>query len=176
MKKDTFTYTARSSDNPEKVATFTLHNGSVSLELGNALVEQVEQAFDAMLEGESKSNKFRAWMRPAATGSAQGMIKPVPINDFDAHAEDDSLQATAWVRAGGLRLAPVTLNWQHVDNPSGARAFAEEVKQRREAEEQSGRLPGIFDYWITWLVTAVLFIVLPVVFLRMRRPEQPQDG
>ena len=47
MKENTFTYTARSAQDPEKMAMFTLHNGSVSVQLGNTLVEQAEEAYES---------------------------------------------------------------------------------------------------------------------------------
>ena len=46
MQENTFTYTARSAAQPEKVATFTFHNGSVSVDLASVLMEQTSKAYD----------------------------------------------------------------------------------------------------------------------------------
>lgn len=167
MQEDTFTFTARSAENPDKLATFTLHNGSVSVQLGEAMLEQLEEALST--RDEETVEQIKAWARPAATGSFQSVIEPIPVNDFHATLDEEALRTTAWVRAGGLRVAPVTLTWPQVDNPDGARAFVSEVHTRQQQAQETATLPGPFDYWLTWVAVAFVLVVLPVIFIRTRR-------
>ncbi len=167
-KEDTFTFAARSARDPQKMATFTLHNGSVSVDLGNALMEQASEAYESYQDDESGKN-LATWISPVVTGTLQKLVKPVPLADFDADLTGDSLQATAWVRAGGLRLAPVMMTWKEVDNPDGAQAFVNELEERKDMlhEEQTRLAP--FDYWISWLGMGLAAVALPIFFIRRWR-------
>jgi hypothetical protein len=164
-KENTFTYTARSADNPDKMAMFTLHNGSVSIQLGNALLEQVEEAYESFRVGDDRT--LSTWIKPLATGSLQQLLEPIPLKDFDAELKDDTLQTTAWLRAGGLRLAPVMMNWKQVDNPAGAEAFMEALDARKQETSAKRRLPNPFDYWAGWVVAGIVSLVLPLVMWRL---------
>lgn len=166
MKENTFTYTARSVSDPEKMATFTLHNGSVSVELGNAFIQQVDEAFTTFRD-DASSNKLTAWIRPATTGTLQSLIEPIPLGDFDAEIRDGALQTTAWIRAGGLRLAPMMMTWSEVDNREGARAFVNELHGRKEALRETQGSPDPLDYWASWVALGLVILILPVLFIRM---------
>lgn len=166
MKENTMTFTARSAENPDKMAMFTLHNGSVSIQLGNALLEQVEEAYDNFRAGDDRT--LATWIKPVATGTLQQLLEPIPLADFDAELKDETLQTTAWLRAGGLRLAPVMMSWQQVDNPAGAEAFMTAlVARKKELDEE--RLPNPFDYWIGWVLLGVASLVLPLAIYRLFR-------
>jgi hypothetical protein len=165
MKENTFTYTARSAAQPEKVATFTFHNGSVSVDLANVLVEQAGKAYDAFSEEESEEG-LSAWVKPAATGSLQKMLKPIPLADFDAEVSGDDLQATAWIRAAGLRLAPIMMTWHQVDNPEGAKAFVNELHARKETIVGEDTLFDPFDYWASWIAIGLTTVALPIILIR----------
>jgi hypothetical protein len=167
-KHDTFTFTARSAKDPDKMAMFTLHNGSVSVDLGNALMEQASDAYESYQDDESGRN-LTAWINPAVTGTLQKLVKPVPLADFDAELTGDSLQATAWVRAKGLRLAPVMMTWKAVDNPEGARAFVNELDERKDLLHEEQTRPALFDYWISWLGIGLVAVTLPILFIRLWR-------
>lgn len=171
MKEKTFTYTARSAADPEKMAMFTLHNGSVSVDLGNTLVEQIDDAYQATDE-EDAEKSLATWLKPAATGAIQKLIKPVPLADFDAEMSGDALQATAWIRAGGLRLAPVMMTWQDVDNPDGAQAFVSELHDRKASTEDESTYPAPLDYWVSWILIGVMTIALPILFLKQWRKQR----
>ncbi|MCB8985744.1 MAG: hypothetical protein H6659_18090 [Ardenticatenaceae bacterium] len=164
MSNKTMTFTARSQDNPEKMATFTLQNGSISMQLADALVSQVKQAFN-VLDDDGDKKTLQKWLETNDM-SAQPETEPIPVQDFEANLEDDSFQTIAWLREGGLRLAPVMLNWHHVDNPTGAEAFVEELQKRQKTASKHRKFPSIFDHWIAWFVAAAVLIALPVVFIR----------
>lgn len=168
MEENTFTFTARSGSNPDKSATFTLNNGSVSVELGNVLVEQISKAYDSFSDEEAVQ-RLSSWFKPTATGTLQKMIEPISLADFDAEMSGDALQTTAWIRAGGLRLAPVMMTWQDVDNPRGAQAFVDELQDRKETSEHVETVPDPFDYWISWFVVGLAMFALPIVLIRLMK-------
>lgn len=171
MSENTYTYTARSATEPGKIATFTLRDGNVSVEFGNALVEQLGEAYQTFRE-EERIDSLKAWIRPATTGTMQRLTEPIPLVDFDAEIEDRTLQATAWIRAGGLRLAPIMLTWQEVDNVDSAHAFVDQLQNRKDSLRDDISQPAPPDYWISWVVIALLLILAPLYFLRKLRKHE----
>jgi hypothetical protein len=175
VKERTFTYTARSVVDPDKMAMFTLHNGSVSVDLGNTLVEQIDEAYQAAgqtNDDEEAEKSFTTWIKPAATGAIQKLIKPVPLADFDAEMSGNALQTTAWIRAAGLRLAPVMMTWQEVDNPDGAQAFVKELHDRKASIQDELTHPAPLDYWASWILIGMMTIALPILFVRQWRKQR----
>ncbi len=171
--ENTLTYTARSANDPDKMATFTLHNGSMSIQLGNALLEQVEEVYESFRVDDDRT--LSTWIKPLATGSLQQLLEPIPLEDFDAEFKNDTLQTTAWLRAGGLRLAPVMMNWDHVDNPAGAAAFLEALDDRKSGLSNR-RIPNPFDYWAGWLMVAVTAVALPLVVMKLLKNRVSDQG
>lgn len=169
MTENTFTYTARSKENPDRLATYTLHNGSVSVKFGEAMLEQVEEAIAAL--DEDGGEAVEKWLRPVATGTAQKLLEPIPVSDFNADLRGEALHTTSWIRAGGLRLAPMALTWTAVDNPDGAEAFVHELKRRQENTETTSTMPGPFDYWLAWMALSVLAIGLPLWWWQKRQQQ-----
>jgi len=160
----TLTFTARNIEDPNRLATFTLQNGNVAVQLGEALVEQVESALETL--DEEQQSTVRSWLKPAATGATQAVINPIPVEDFNANmTPEGDFRTTAWVRARGLRLAPISINWEQVDNPEGAAAFVEELDRRREVTTTSKSL-NPFDYWATWLLIVAVVITVPFILWR----------
>ena len=161
--KDTYTYTARSADDPDEVATFTLHDHSLSVELGGALLAQVERVFQPEeAEGETR---LPPWFRPALTALIQRLLRPFSVADVTASVKEDGLWVMAWVRAGGLRLAPITVGWRTVDNPDAAQAFVKELNKRKVSAAHPGRFPGPLDYWGSWVLMGFLVLILPLRWL-----------
>lgn len=159
--KETYTYTARSADDPEQMATFTLHDHRLSVELGGALLEQVEQLFQPDRQ-EEREGRLPPWLKPAIVWLVQQTLRPFSVADVTANAKGDRLHLTAWIRAGGLRLVPITLVWKRVDNPEAAQAFVKELNKRKVSAAHPGKLPGPLDYWASWALISFLIIVLPL--------------
>jgi hypothetical protein len=163
--ENTFTYTARSALAPEKVVTFTLYDKEVSVDLG-APLEHVQRG----IEGEQKEAESEAEeqagtvsyyaLKPTVISLLEKGTRPFHVGDVYAMAKGDGLTVTAWVRAKGLRLAPIQFAWDEVDNPGGAEAFADQLRARRQAVSHPGRFSGVMDYWISWLLFGVLLLVL----------------
>jgi hypothetical protein len=139
MLENTYTYTARSADHPERVVTFTLYDHGMSVEVG-APLEHIARALQpetgeikAEVEAEHEALSH-AWLKPMAVSLRQQGTRPFNVADIDAKAEDEGLRVTAWVRTGGLRFAPITFFWERVDNPKGAGTFVEELRKRKGKE------------------------------------------
>jgi hypothetical protein len=181
MMENTFTYTARSREHPERVVTFTLYDHHLSVELGG-LMEHLERALrhepgeTKQAEGQERERGKEpetgdgreaprrrpalAVVKPAAVSLLEQGTGPFHVRDVAADADGDSFRVRTWIRARGLRAAPVQFTWQSVDNPQGAHAFIEELRRRQRAVSYPGRFPGPMDYWLSWLLVGILAFVL----------------
>jgi hypothetical protein len=165
--ENTYTYTARSADHPEQVVTFTLHNHSLSVGVG-APLEHVERALQARggetgAEAETETGseyRIQPWLKPMAISLIERSTGPFDVGDVNASAEDDWLWVRTWLRAGGLRLAPITLIKGRVDNPHAAHAFVQELHERKAPAAGLARFPGLLDYWATWILAGFLMVIL----------------
>lgn len=161
----TYTYIARSAENPEKVATFTLEDDTIAVQLGEAILEQLVSA-TALIQADNESVQVMDWVKPIAASATQTLLRPFPLADFDASYDNGTLRATAWLRSAGLRLFPVSISWSGVDNPDAAAAFVEEVGKRKTAVVEIEGTNSIMDYWATWIVIGVSGAVLISAFLK----------
>ena len=163
----TYTYTARSIENPEQVVTFTLQDHRMSVGTGVPL-EQFETILQHEDTGDeaTKEGEAKPWLRPLAVSLLERGVGPFQVADVHAAADDDWLRISAWYRAGGLALAPVTLVNGRVDNPQAAQAFVEELERRKS--EVTGALGAlnILDYWFTWILAGVLIFGLLQIWRR----------
>jgi hypothetical protein len=175
MEENTLTFTARETENPEKVATFTLQNGDVAVQLGNAMLTQVVDTSESKTEQSEEDVNLVDWTKAAAVGAAQKALHTMPIYDFDADLNDQKFHTTAWIRTGGLRAVPMSVTWDEVDNPEAARAFVKEVNERKKMAPQVNKMPSILDYWASWIVVSVSGLVFMVTMLRLLKRFQSDD-
>jgi hypothetical protein len=165
---NTYTYTARSAEQPEKVVTFTLHEDKLSISLG-APLEQIELAVAGITaEDEAEAPEAQLWLKPLALSLIERGTGPFNITDVDAKIVGDQLTINGWVRVGGLRGGAITLMDGRVDNPDAALAFVEELAARKE-ELAAPVMP--LDYWMTWFGIFASLIIL-FVFWRRRSAER----
>lgn len=158
--ENTYTYTARSIENPEQVVTFTLQDHHMSVGLG-APLEQVETLLQRVDAGKEKAGEGalgNLWLRPLAVSLLERGVGPFRVADVNATAEEDWLRVSAWYRAGGLALAPVTLVNGRVDNPPAAQAFVEELQERKSEVTGAFGPLNVLDYWFTWILGAALIL------------------
>lgn len=169
----TYTYTARSIKNPEKVLTFTLQDHHMSVGLG-APLEQIEKVLEQVDSEEEARQGPRAklWLRPLAVSLLERGVGPFRVADVNAATEDDWLRVQAWYRAGGLALAPVTLVNGRVDNPQAAHAFVEELEERKSEVAGALGLLNMLDYWVTWLLGAAAMLGLFQIWRRKSQAQQ----
>ncbi|MGD8475492.1 MAG: hypothetical protein PVH59_15350, partial [Anaerolineae bacterium] len=160
------TYTARSIEDSEQVVTFTLQDHRMSVGLG-APLEQLEVALQGTEAGEeseeeaSHGTQQQPWLKPLALSLLERGVGPFRVADVRAATDDGWLRVTAWYRAGGLALVPVTLIDGTVDNPQAAEAFVEELESRKSDVAGPFAALNLLDYWFTWiLVIASIFGLL----------------
>ena len=170
MTEDTFTFTARCRQTPDKLATFTLQNGHAQIELGNSLIEKVNRLIETV-KGED-SLEFKQLLQPVATGAVQRLVQPIPLQDFEATVSDGKFQVTGWLRSAGLRVAPIIVTWNEIDNPPAAMAFVHELEKRKKEATSQKRFPGFLDYWASWATLAVAGISIPIYWLKRNRPQE----
>ena len=165
--ENTYTYTARSIEDPEQVVTFTLQDHRMSVGLG-APLEQIETVLEQMDDGEKagQESQPKLWLRPLAVSLLQRGVGPFRVADVKAATEDDWLRISAWYRAGGLALVPVTLVNGRVDNPQAAQAFVDELEERKSEVTGALGLLNLLDYWFTWILTGGLMLGLFQVWRR----------
>jgi len=160
--ENTYTYTARSVENPEQVMTFTLQNHHMSVGIGTP-VEQLDavlQQVDVSGEEAGQTAQANLWLKPLAVSLLERGVGPFRVADVNATAQDNRLCVSAWYRAGGLALAPVTLMDGRVDNPQAAQAFVEELDRRKSEVGGTFGLLNMLDYWFTWILGGVLIFGL----------------
>jgi len=166
----TYTYTARSAVNSAKTVTFTLHDHSMSVELGVPL-EQIERALKSVADEstDEQERDLQTWLRPVALALLQQGMRPFHVGDVKAVLEGENLRVTAWGRPGGLRLAPFVVAMERVDNTDGAQAFVDELGRRKSEVAQPALLPGPFDYWAGWFLAGFSVALLTARWLWKRR-------
>jgi hypothetical protein len=155
----TYTYTARSKRNPEKVITFTIYEDYLKVNLTGLLdkvpdimeEDQRKAAIKSFLANQSGSALYKAIER---------LSGPVHINDVSPNLEDGQFKLTLWKRLAGLRLAPITIAMVNVDNPDAAAQFIETLFERQKSSEAPGVFAGPLDYWLTWIGMLIGLIVL----------------
>lgn len=169
--EDTYTYIARNAQDLSRVVTLTLHDHLMSVGSGPPL-EQIERA---MPEAQAESPETdiakptarpKLWLRPLALSLLQRGTRPFPVADVSARLDEQNLNVHAWLRAGGLRLLPVTLIDGRVDNPEAALAFVDELETRKAGAAPFIGLLEVLDYWATW---AAALLALVGVFQLWRR-------
>jgi hypothetical protein len=168
QKHQTFTYTARSVEDPDRVITFTLYDSHMQVNLTGLL----EQA-DAISQADDKpaviKEQIKTQAKPMITKITEEMTEPVHVNDVNATLSDNHLKVTMWRRLAGLRLAPIIFNMGKIDNKTAAEGFVKELEKRQAKEEHAGKFFGPLDYWFGWLG-----IILAIGFL-IRWPRSKND-
>jgi hypothetical protein len=164
--ENTYTYTARSRENPDQVVTFTLQDHHMSVGVGvpmeqlETILQQSDTA-DQVEEGDG-----HLWLKPLAVSLLERGVGAFRVADVNAAAQDDRLRVSAWYRAGGLALAPVTLVNGPVDNPLAAQAFVEELDRRKSETTAAFGALNILNYWFTWILAGALILGLLQVWRR----------
>jgi hypothetical protein len=155
----TYTFTARDGTNPERPLTITLYPEFVRINL-TGLWDQLRMIAQAEDKPEVAKSQLENQIQPAALKLLESISGPVHIKDFHASLEESEFSIQIWQRARGLRLAPVNLTIETVDNLDAAEAFIEELTKRQEEANRVARFPGIFDYWFTWIGMFMGFMAL----------------
>jgi hypothetical protein len=165
----TYTYTARSQENPDRAVTYTIFDDHLKVDL-TGLFDQLTEVVDA-------ENREEAVKEMISTHSGTGLYKaiekmsgPAHINDVYPHFDGAKLKVTFWKRLAGLRIAPVVTIMGEVDNPEAAAKFVEVLRERQDQTESPGIFAGPLDYWFTWI--GLLIGVIALVKWPKKQSEQ----
>lgn len=153
--ENTYTYTARSADDPASVVTFTLLNGHMRVNLTDVM-EQVAVVAGAQEKPEEIKRQLSTQTKPIFTKALENYLGPVHIHDVDAKLKNDRLKVILWQRISGLRLAPVIFKLGKIDNEDAAEAFVDEVNQRKTKTSLGRKFSGPLDYWAGWAGILIL--------------------
>jgi len=157
--KDTYTYTARSAADPDRVVTFTLANGHMMLNL-TGVVDRLSEVVTADEKVATVKEQVKKQVGPSMAKGIEQLSGPVHVRDVAADLKDERLIVRTWQRAGGLRLAPMVIGIDRVDNVEAAEAFVEELGTRQDSTESAGKFAGPLDYWFGWAALVLALILL----------------
>ena len=164
---NTYTYTARSARDPERVLTFTLYEDTLSVNLTGVL-ESLEQVAAAESRGDEAKKQLKTQFKPTTLKVVEKLSGPVHLGDVNVDLDDDGrFTLKSWKRVAGLRLAPLNISIGPVDNPEAAKAFIAELEQRRAASAHPSKFFGPLDYWFGW----VGLVLAAVILIRWPRRE-----
>jgi hypothetical protein len=155
----TYTYTARSLDNPDNIVTFTLDDNHMRVNLTGVL-EKLEKVIESDEKPTELRHQFVSQFQPGALKAAEIISAPVHLSDVSVDLDDGRLKVNTWKRVAGLRLAPIGIKVNKVDNPDAAQAFVREFEERRTASERIGKFIGPLDYWFGWLAMILAVMIL----------------
>jgi hypothetical protein len=159
FKHPTYTYTARSVNQPDNIVTFTLDDGHLRVNL-TGLLEQASMVTQAEEKSTELKQQVTMQAKPAALKLSEQLSGPVHVSDVHANLSDEHLKVSLWQRLAGLRLAPITLNMGRIDNQKAAEAFIKELKERQAEETHIGKFFGPLDYWFGWIALGLLAVFL----------------
>lgn len=155
----TYTYTARSKENPDRVMTFTIFEDYLKVNL-TGLVDQISEVIEDEERKHAAKEFFTTQSGTALYKVMERISGPVHINDVSPSFDDGAFRLTFWRRIAGLRFAPIVLIMGDVDNPEAAAKFIETLQERKNQAESPGRFSGPLDYWATWIAMVIGIFVL----------------
>ena len=165
----TYTYTARSKDNLEHVATFTILNDVLKVNL-TGLFDQVSEVVDAENQQQAVKHLIKSQSGSAIYKLVERLSGPVNVKDVSPHFENGEFSLTFWKRIAGLRFAPLMVSMGEVDNPEAAKQFIETLQDRQELAEDPNIFSGPLDYWITWIGLLIGIMIL------LRWPKRKKES
>ena len=105
----TYTYTARSINDPENIITFTLDDGHLRVSLAG-LFDQAGVITQSDSPSDQLKQQIKTQAKPMALKVTEQLSGPVHVNDVQASLNDEELRITLWQRLAGLRLAPIMIH------------------------------------------------------------------
>jgi hypothetical protein len=156
---ETYTYTARSANDPSKVVTFTIYDQWMQVDL-TGILDKIRHLASAEEKPEAARQIISTQFKPMMTKMLENISAPVHISDVNAYLEAGKLKITLWQRIKGLRLAPILFNMQRIDNQDAAEAFVNELNLRKSRTSHAGRFAGPLDYWLGWIGLIILLVLL----------------
>jgi hypothetical protein len=155
----TYTYTARSKDNLEHVATFTIMDDVLKVNL-TGLFDQVSDVVEAEDQEQAAKHLLKSQSDSAMYKFVERLSGPVHVKDVSPSFDNEEFSLTFWKRIAGLRVAPLIVMMGEVDNPEAARQFIETLREQQEIAEAPNVFSGPLDYWVTWIALLIGIFIL----------------
>jgi len=149
MTSTSTTLTLHEAKHPGKPLTFTLEGDAFQMDLSQLFVPEEPIPDSPPVEPGA------AQMVLAMQKMIQPFSGPVHVKDVTFLADGENLTVQVWKRARGLRLAPLVLVLEGIDDPQGAAALAAQIKERSQAASWPGKYTGPLDYWGAWALLAL---------------------
>jgi len=153
----TYTYTARSADDPAQVITITLYNHTLSI--GPGTPEQIPP----------KLWSTAPKAEPEAADLSAARLKAVALLDVETSIVKDSLRLVIWSHSNKRHWLPIMIVMEHVDNPDAARAFVKELNRRKMSARRRERLFGFVGTRLTWFIAGTFITSAAMISLRSKR-------
>ena len=155
----TYTYTARSVDDPARAVTFTLQDHHLTAEfvLPPEEIEQRIKAAARQTEVEAGQHvETDKWIAAVAEPLRERGDEPFTLEDVDASMAGEDLRVTAWSHTEDRHLQPIVIALEHVDNPQAAAAFAREINHRKLASARRVRLVSAIGGRAFWYLVGFI--------------------
>ncbi len=147
----TYTYTARSADDPSQIVTFTLDGRSLSLASPTPRL-----LYSAAIDTQE--------IKPAAAPTASS----ADVIDVSASVAGADLRVSAWGRWHDQRWRLSALMLEHVDNPEAARAFVAELNRRKILALQQTLVAAWLKTKGRWFLAGVGIALLAVIAVQFK--------
>ena len=155
----TYTFTARDGLEPDRTLTLTLYPNYVRVNL-TGLWDQLGKIASAEDRPDEVKIQLQNQATPAVLKLLETLSGPIHLKDFAATLDEETFSIRIWQRFRGLRLLPISLEIDPVDNPEAAEAFIAELDLRSQNAIRAARFPWILDYWFTWAGMFAGFLAL----------------
>jgi hypothetical protein len=155
----TYTYTARSKDNPNTAMTFTIYDDYLKVDL-TGLGEKISEVIDEDRREDALKEVITKQAGTTMYYLLERLSGPVHIKDVTPVFDDGKFTLTFWKRLVGLRFAPIVVSMGEVDNPEAADQFIETLEERQALTETPSIFAGPLDYWVTWIAMLIGVILL----------------
>jgi hypothetical protein len=164
----TYTYTARSADDPTQVITITLYNHTLSI--GPSTPEQIAPRLrSTMPTAKPEADDLSADWTKAVALLQESNCGRFALMDVETSIVKDSLRLVIWSRSNKRHWLPITIAMEHVDNPDAARAFVKELNRRKMSARRRERLFGFVGTRITWFIAGTFVASAAMISLRSKR-------
>lgn len=164
----TYTYTARSADDPAQVITITLYNHTLSI--GPGTPEQIPpKLWSTAPKAEPEADDLSAaWLKAVALLKESNCGR-FALPDVETNIVKDSLRLVIWSHSNKRHWLPIMIVMEHVDNPDAARAFVKELNRRKMSARRRERLFGFVGTRLTWFIAGTFITSAAMISFRSKR-------
>ena len=141
-----YTLTLHEADHPDQPITFTLDGDTFQMDIG-ALFGPETPALDT-----PPKEPWEERLELVTQKFIQPFSSPMHVRDVTFLAQGDAITLQIWKRLGGLRLAPILITIDDIDDPVATADFAQRVEEQAHFASRPGKYTGPLDYWGSWIL------------------------